>query len=191
VRERALKRERRRPIIERCAVIAVLLLTQLFAQSQHSAVAREPVFRSPFVLKLHVDEEHYYQESFDKVPYVAENSVYLFAGETFGVNFTITENQISGITYQRDPVKADVEFTFTQEKSQNSWMMLLVIRNKLKRRLAFDALMTVPEQKGIYETSVLPVEPNLSNFETWPHPIVQLVLRHFRFSEDESKQAER
>ena len=173
-----------RPIIGRCAVIAVLLLTPLaFAQSQRNA--QEPVFRAPFVLKLHVDDERYYQENFDKVPYVAENSVYLFAGETFGVNITIIDNQLSGITYQRDPAKADVEFAFTQEKSQNGWMMLLVLRNKLKRRLSFDALMTLPEKKEIYKTSVLPVEPNLSNFESWPHPIVQLVLRNFRFSEDD------
>jgi hypothetical protein len=180
---------RLRKMIGRDIVATLVLLSACFPQP--TSAQEEPVFRAPFVLKLHVDNEHYYEEKFDKVPYVAENSVYLFAGETFGVNVTVTENQLSRITYQPDPAKADVALAFTQEKSEKGLMMMLVIRNKLKRRLAFDALMTVPEKKGIYETSVLPVEPNLSNFESWPHPIVQLVLRNFRFSEDGAKQSGR
>jgi hypothetical protein len=90
---------------------------------------------------------------------------------------------VSQIAYQRDPAKADVELKFTQEKSPNGWMMMLVIRNKLKRKLYLDALMTVPGKEEIFKTNVLPVESNLSDFESWPHPIVQLVLRNFRFSE--------
>jgi len=62
-------------------------------------------------------------------------------------------------------------------------MMMLVIRNNLKRRLYLDALMTVPDKKGIYKTRLLPVEAGLSNFESWPHPIVQLVVRNLRLSE--------
>jgi hypothetical protein len=109
--------------------------------------------------------------------------VYLFAGENFGINVAITNDQISRVTYQRDIAKADVEFKFTQEDSPNGPMMMLVTRNKLKHKLFFDALMTVPNRKEVYKTNVLPVERALSNFESWPHPIVQLVLRNFRFSE--------
>jgi len=166
-----------------------VLLSACFSQS--SAAQEGPVFRAPFVLKLRIDSEHYYEEKFDKVPYVADNDVYLFARENFGINVTIAENQISRIIYQRDPTKADVEFKFTQEKSPNGLMMLLVIRNKLKRGLFLDAKMTVPDKKGIYKTSVLPVKAGLSNVESWPHPIVQLVLGNLRFSENGAKQTER
>jgi len=169
-------------------IVATLVLSSACYPQLKSAAQEEPIFRAPFTLKLHVDKEHYYEETFHHVPYVAENEVYFFAGETFGINVTITENQLSGITYQRDPAKADVALAFTQESSANGWMMLLVIRNRLKRKLYLDALMTIPEKKGIFKTSVLPVEPNLSDFESWPHPIVQLVLRNFRFSENGSKQ---
>ena len=170
-------------------IVVILVLSSACFPQPKSAAQEEPVFRAPFTLKLHIDKEHFYEEAFDKVPYVAENEVYLFAGETFGINIAITENRISRITYQRDPAKADVEFKFTQEKSPNGLMMMLVIRNKLKHRLFLDALITNPENKEIYKTSVLPVEPNLSNFESWPHPIVQLVLRNFRFSENGSNPA--
>jgi hypothetical protein len=65
-------------------------------------------------------------------------------------------------------------------------MMMLVTRNGLKHRLLFDALMTVPDKKGIFKTSIIPIEPGLSNYESWPHLIVQLVLRNFRFVESNS-----
>jgi hypothetical protein len=164
-------------------VIATLALSSVCLPQAKSGTQEEPVFRAPFKLKLRVDDDRYYEQSFDRIPYVAGNDVYLFAGEAFGLNVTVTENEVSHIAYERSPAKADMELRFTQEKSQNGWMMMLVIRNKLKRRLYLDALMTRPGSDEILTTNVLPVEPNLSDFESWPHPIVQLVLRNFRFSE--------
>jgi hypothetical protein len=165
---------------KRCGVLALASALALgilvrAAQAPADTIEQEPGFRPPFVVKWHHHEEH-----FDRVPYVAGNEVHLFAGENFGINVTIVDDQISRITYQPDPAKADVEFKFTQEKKGP--MMMLVTRNGLKRRLFFDALMTVPEKKGVYRTRVLPVEPTFTNVESWPHPIVQLVLRNFRFS---------
>jgi hypothetical protein len=166
------------------AVVSMLSLpckSQLQSEPRVSA-KEQPAFRSPFVLKLHVDNERSYEERFDHVPYVAQNEVYLFAGETFGINVTMIGNRLSKVTYQPDPVKADVEFKFTQEKSPTGFMMLLVIRNRLKRSVSLDALMTVPGDKGIHETSVLPVGPGRSNTESWPHPIVQLMLKNLCIS---------
>ena len=158
-------------------LILGILVRAVFAQSQAptDTTTEEPVFRPPFVVKL-----RHYEEHFDKVPYVAGDDVHLFAGENFGINVTMVGDQVSRITYQRDPAKGDVEFKFTQEKKGP--MMMLFIRNGLTRRLFFDASMTVPERKGVYRTSVLPVEPAATNVESWPHPIVQLVLRNLRFS---------
>jgi hypothetical protein len=171
------------------AISTTLLLSACFPQTK-SATEEEPVFRAPFKLKLHVDDEHFYEQGFDRIPYVADKDVYLFAGEAFGLDVTITENEVSHIVYERNPAKADVELRFTQEKSQDGWIMMLVIRNKLKRRLYLDGLMTRPGSDEIFTTNVLPVEPNLSDFESWPHPIVQLVLRNFRFSEKLKEQTE-
>jgi hypothetical protein len=165
-------------------VVATSTLPMACVPQVNSAATDAPVFRSPFSLKLRLDGEHYYEQKVDHVPYVADGDVYLLAGEAFGINVTVAGDRLTRITYQPDPAKADVEFKFTQEKSHQVFMMLLITRNKLKKKLFFDALMTVPEQTGIYKTSVLPIDPNLTNFETWPHPIVQLALRNFRFSEN-------
>lgn len=175
-----------RPIV----VLIVAAITFWLCFPRVSAAQEASVLRAPFVLRLRIDSDRYYEEKFDRVPYVAVNEVYIFAGEFFGITATITENEISRITYQRDPRKADVEFKFTQEISPTGSMMLLMTRNKLKQKLFFDALMTVPQEKEIYKTTVLPVKPALSTVESWPHPIVQLVLRNFRFSEKPKEQTE-
>jgi hypothetical protein len=175
----------RREILRSTAVLIFMQMALATTQSQATANSDEQglVFRRPFVLKLQIDDEHYYEQSFDKVPYVSTDEVYLFAGEDFGVNATIANDQVVHLTYQPDPAKADVEFKFTQENPSTGRMMLLMIQNRLKRRLAFDALMTLPNKKDAYKTSVLPIQSGLSSFESWPHPIVQLVLKNFRVSE--------
>ena len=142
------------------------------------------VFRAPFTLKLHIDKEHYYEESYDKIPYVHENNIYLFSGESFGIDVQITGNKIVKIKYQEDAEKADVALRFTQEVNQDgSQMMMLNIQSRLKQKLYIDARMTIPGKKGIYRTSIVPVEPGLDNYESWSHPIVQLVLNNLRFVE--------
>jgi hypothetical protein len=174
-------------------VATVLLSSVCYSQPSGvpAAAADSPVFRPPFTLRLQVDDRHYYERRFDRVPYVAESNVYLFAGETFGVNVTVAGERVFKLTYRKDPADADVEFAFTQEKSPDGPTMLLVIHNKLKKRLIMGAVMTVPGEDGVFKTSLLPVEPSLRNFESWPHPIIQLVLRNFRLSEKGTKQVER
>jgi hypothetical protein len=177
------------------ALIVVLASAGFLLGQEQTPPAAKPdtnVYREPFTLKLHVDKEHYYEERYDKkIPYVAENDIYLFSGEKFGVNLTTQGDEIVAVSYQPNLKKADVELEFTQKSEKGlEGMMLLVIKNKLKRRLYLDALMTRPGKTGIYKTSILPVEAGLSNFESWPHPIVQLVLRNLRFSPKPPAKAE-
>jgi hypothetical protein len=142
------------------------------------------VFREPFTLKLHVDKEHYYEQGFSKIPYVYRNDVYLFKGDSFGVDLHITNGAVQGVSYQPDTNNAAVSFRFTQEiKDDGNAMMLLVIQNHTQHKLFMDALMTMPQREKPASTSILPIESGLSGYESWPHPIVQLVLRNIRLTE--------
>jgi hypothetical protein len=169
----------------------VLCLFTLLATGFTGAYAQspedEPVFREPFTLKLPVDKSHHYEERYDrKIPYIFEKAVYLFYGESFGIRVSASGDEITTIRYEKDLTKADVTFEFKQlERTRNSVLTLLVIENKLPRRLYLEALITLPNRKGVFKTSILPVESKLQNYESWPHPIVQLVLRNFRFSESQ------
>lgn len=138
-------------------------------------------FREPFTLKLHVDKEHYYEQEFPKIPYVHQGEVYLFKGDSFGIDINITNGVVRGISYQAGTNKAAVSLRFTQEvKDDGNSMMLLVIENHTKHKLFVDALMTVPKRERPQKTSILPLEPGLAGYESWPHPIIQLVLRNVR-----------
>jgi len=155
------------------------------AQLPKSAPESSLALREPFTLKLHVDKEHYYEEQFDrKLPFVAGNNVYLFAGESFGLKLNMTNNEIVAVSYQKEKAGADVELEFKQESEKGGEpMMMLVLKSNLKQVLYMDALMTVPKKKGIHKTRILPLQPGLMGFESWPHPIVQLVLRNLRLTE--------
>lgn len=168
--------------------LLMILSYALLAQEQSPTAEAAPTFREPFTLKLRVDKQHYYEQHFDKVPYVAGSDVYLFLDDHFGVNLTDTKAELLTVTYQPDSGKADVLLSFTQETDgKGNPFMMLSVQNKLQRGFSYDALMTVPTRKEILKTHVLPVEARLSNFESWPHPIVQLVLRNFRFSDKPTK----
>ncbi len=173
------------PTCRSTALIIGLLAAPAFtAHAQAPIQSDQPVFRAPFTLKLPVDTTHYYEQQFDKVPYVTGGDIYLFNGESFGVNLTIDGDHVSGLTYVANAAKADVQFSFRQEKSGTGLMTLLTTRNKTKHKLFIDALMTVPDKKGGLKTNILPIDAGLSSFESWPHPIVQLVLKNLRFTAD-------
>jgi hypothetical protein len=143
------------------------------------------VFRDPFTIKLYVDKERCYEQKIDKkIPFAADNNVYLFPGESFGLKLGIVNGEITTVSYQKEKAGADIELEFSQKIEENGdAMMMLVLKSKIKQTLYLDALMIVPEKKGNYKTSILPLEPGLMNFESWPHPIVQLVLINLRLKD--------
>jgi hypothetical protein len=152
------------------------------AEDDNAKPASEDAFREPFTLKLHVDREHYYEERFERqMPYLFKGDVYLFCNDDFGINVVVNMQMIRSIQYQPDSAKADVTFKFTQDiKEDGSTMMLLIIKNNTKYTLEMDGFMTAPGKVGIAKTSILPVKPGLASYESWPHPIVQLVLARIR-----------
>jgi hypothetical protein len=168
-------------------LLPTLALLTIAALTHAAGDANKPdadaVFREPFTLTLHVDKEHYYEQKVGKIPYVHKGAVYLFKGDEFGLMLDIQNNSVRNVKYQKDVKKADVTLKFTQEVlREGTSMMMLHIHNNTKHTLNVDALMTVPGHKEIAETSILPVHPGLSGFETWPHPIVQLVLQNIRIA---------
>jgi len=141
----------------------------------------DAVFREPFTLKLHIDKEHFYEEKFDKIPFVCNGYVYLFRGDEFGLSVDVKDGSVRSVKYQPDVTKADVTLKFSQEiGTDGTVMMMLVIHNNTKYTLYMDGLMTVPNKKGVSKTTILPIRPGLGDYESWPHPIVQLALGNIR-----------
>lgn len=156
------------------------------AQASPNAEAATPVFREPFTLKLRVDNDHFYEQEFTKrIPFVADNNVYLFAGESFGLKLDISNGKIATVSYQKEKKGADIELAFKQETQKDGrTMMLLKLKSNIKQKLYLNALTVVLDRKRPLETSIMPVAPGLGSFETWPYPILQLVLTDLRLQEN-------
>ncbi|WP_395742118.1 hypothetical protein [Prosthecobacter sp.] len=165
-------------------LVALCLVFTIHAEDKPRPAAKDEEgssFRQPFTLKLKIDKERVYEEKFERHPYVHHNDVFLFSGDEFGVNLQREGDAVKSVTYQPDLKKADITFKFSQEVKDGAHsMMMLVIKNNTQARIYMDAMMTIPGKEGIYKTTILPLEPGLSGYESWPHPMVQLVLTKIR-----------
>jgi hypothetical protein len=135
-----------------------------------------PTTRGPFTVKLKLADGTRFEKDVADVPYIADSEVHIFAGESFGLNATISDGEVSQLAYQKNSKKADIELSFSQQKS----LMILMTNNKLKRELHFDALITLPGETRTHATSTIRIRPGLSSFESWPYPILELTLRNFQ-----------
>lgn len=139
--------------------------------------------RAPFTLTLHVDRERYYEEHIGEMPYVYQNGIYLMKGDKFGVAIDVRDGKLVAVRYQPDLETADVTFEFTQQvEPDGSAMMMLTLRNRTAHSLKMKALMTVPGEKDSFETSIVPLRAGLTNFESWPHPIVKLLVHDLQIA---------
>lgn len=158
----------------------LLVLLALFTAAQASWGAGE-IFREPFTLNLHIDKERYYEEKFDKIPFVHNGAIYLFKGEKFGVKVDFENGLAKAVSYTSNIKEADIVFEFSQEISNDGGTtMLLKTQNNTNTTINLDALMTVPGKETILRTTILPLEPKMGSYESWPHPIIQLVLTKLR-----------
>jgi hypothetical protein len=165
-------------------IVALAAISIAASAHAQAPAGQKSTFRPPFDLNLHIDKKPDYHEHFDRTPYVSGNQVFVFPGERFGINVTLKDDKIAAIAYEPEGAKSDIEFHLTQETiTPQLTIMVLVTRNGLKRKLLFDARMTIPNEKAPFDTNITPVEPGQSSYESWPNPIIQLILSNFRLTD--------
>lgn len=152
----------------------------------HSAA---PAARKPFTLKLKLAGDKYYEEKFTRrIPYVQDNNVFMFAGESFGLKLKIKNGRVVSVAYRKRSAGADVELRFSQFVARDGIaMMMLNIKNNLKHKLYVDASMTNPGDRNVYGTNIRPIAPGQSSFESWAQPIIQLKLSNFALKPQTSR----
>jgi hypothetical protein len=112
--------------------------------------------------------------------HIVNNVVFMSPGEKIGLNLVgVPDGTALSITEEPNAKKSNLVLSFKQEKG----MMLFTIQNRTKYWLTYEAGIRDPKREGLYKTSVVPVGPGLSSFESWPGPIDQLALKNFSFSE--------
>jgi len=137
-------------------------------------------------LKLPISKGEVFKQDYPKVPYVIDNNVFIFPGETFRIGIEIGGNQVKGIAYDKDNKSEQyLEFDFKSDFMESGEVtMRLNTKNKTSKKIVFTALMVTPKSQRPTKTSILPIYAGLMSFEMWPHPILQLILTDFTVVED-------
>lgn len=161
-------------------IYLMLTLVTSFCYSQNETKEREP-----FVLKLAVDSEQFYQMNIDKSKYfVKENILQIYPTEKLNVEVEIKKDTIFSMKVVNKIVepKRTVQIEFFQNIKDNMPEgMMLKVTNPFDRKLNYNALMFIVGNNKWLSTSIIPIQPNLVNYETWKDVIITLVLEKWRF----------
>jgi len=150
------------------------------ADPQHAPVCSVVHCREPATLQVRLDADTYTELSIPPMPYAFKNAIYVLVGETFRVRYDGKPPTLGDGIYRASGGEevAALHLRFWQEKDGSS---ILAIKNALTHRVAYDCAMQLPMEKRLRRTSVLPIEPGLTNYEHWPHPVAHLMLFNIRY----------
>jgi hypothetical protein len=134
------------------------------------------------------------------LPYVDDGAVSLYSGETVEIDFaadgkamdrprfvrTVEDKAAPGAPPPADDAQPDQPargaMRFQLKQTDGKADMTLEIKSDLGFIVKYDAVIFVPTPNGIktMHTSSCPVISHGAGFETWPYPIMMIVLTDFR-----------
>ena len=119
------------------------------------------------------------------VPVFDGKYLIIFVGETVYLEAEERDGSIGNFRAVPDLVHPDRTMTF--KLYQTDFGMMLSVNNPFSKLIKFHADMAVPERQGFYKTSTCPVFSG--SFESWPHPIIQLLVHDFRILDQDDPKA--
>ncbi len=149
-------------------------------------------FRKPFERKLRIDKENTYQLIVMKeTPYVIENNVIIFPGESFGASISTNASGEVALKYESDKSKQDVTFKLEQNIFDDGYpLMILITKNKLKKPLRFQVFKCLLEKgkdKPVYSGEVN-ASPNIPVYTGIGTIVTTATLYNFEFLKEPRKQ---
>jgi len=162
------------------------LILTLFAivTLQVSKAQNTKPLREPFTLKLAVDGENYYEESIKGSSYFVHNkTLQIYPSEKLYIEVEIKSDTIYSMKVVRTNLnpKKTIEVEFKQfVKDRKSEGMMLNVNNPFDKVLKYKALMYIVGHDKWIRTSIIPIQPRLSGFETWNDIIITLALEDWQ-----------
>ena len=144
----------------------------------------EIINRKPFKLDIAVDTENNYVMNVEATPYFVKDKI-LQIYPTEEVNI---ETEIKGDTIHTMKIVSEImhpEKTIIIKFNQNNEdrkniITMLSVKNPFDKKLTYSAIIFTPNSNSWKQTSIIPIQPKLMNFETWPHSIISIVLNEWR-----------
>lgn len=141
--------------------------------------------RTPYKLKVAVDKKTFYEEDLNAAPYVLQNNIIqLYPGEKLYIEIEQVNGEIKSMKAVKEIIDSTktitLHFTQTVQKKVHQ-MMMLEITNPFKQQLLYKASIFLLKYSKWVKTTVYPVQPELSSFETWPDIITSIGLGEWSF----------
>ena len=146
----------------------------------------EKSHREPFLLKLAVDSVNYYKQDIKKSPYfVKDHILQIYPSEKINIQVEIENDSILSMKTVKEiefPEKTII-INFEQKiKERKSEMMMLTVKNPFNKILTYKAHMAIIGEKKWIPTSIVPIQPKLSNFEIWNDVIITLIMDNWKLT---------
>ena len=158
----------------------LFLLSLLFCQCSLLCLAQDStqLKRQPYKLKVMVDKKNLYEEDLKESPYVwPDNTIQLYPGEKLFAEAEIKDGAIVKMTAVKENTNPEKTLTisFTQvAEGKVHQQMMLKISNPFDKTLTYAASIFLLNHSKWVKTSVIPVAPGLSSFESWPDVILSI-----------------
>lgn len=143
--------------------------------------------RMPFKLTLAVDADTFYETEVKESYYLnGPDILQLYPGEKVFLQVQQEKGKIKDIKIANGNTKPfeTIEILFKQDvHGKEHKAMVLQINNPFNMSLVYEAKIFLRKENKWVKTSVLPVQANLSSFETWPDMIITIALSGWKFIE--------
>jgi hypothetical protein len=156
-------------------ILIFLLTLNCFAQEKRSELKVDLVF----------DAENNYSATIPESSYfVKEKVLQIYPGEELNIEAEIQNDNIVSMKVVKviEHPERTINVRFFQDaKDRTKAQMILVVKNPFNKKLLYDATMYLPVHKEWSKTSIIPINPNLVGYETWPEVIATMALENWKF----------
>lgn len=140
--------------------------------------------RDSFQLKVAIDSVNYYKQEIPKSPYFVENKILqIYPSEKIFIEAEIKSDSIHSMFVVKENLNPEktIIIEFKQKvKGRIHDGMMLSVKNPFNKTLKYEALMYINGRTDWVSTSIIPIQPNLVNYELWRDIILSLVLLEWK-----------
>jgi hypothetical protein len=165
--------------------VPTLILSFFFTTAICFGQSNDLLERNAFKLNIAVDDTNFYSDDIKAAAYILpENTIQLYPGESIFVEIELSDNEIKSMK----TVKANLHpektlgISFSQQTNGKIHKgMMLKIENPFNKKIEYKANMFLMKYNKWAPTSIQPIQPKLSSYETWSDLIVTIALAGWEF----------
>jgi len=165
--------------------VTTLILSFVFTTALAFGQTNDLPQRDAFKLNIAVDDSNFYNADIKSSAYVLpDNTIQLYPGETIYVEVELDKKEIKSMKTVKENLNLEKTLTISFSQQTGGKVhkgMTLKIENPFNTKLEYKANIFLMKYNKWAPTSVIPVQPKLTSYETWPDLIVTIALSGWTF----------